>query len=244
MADGNYGRLGSACYCGIALVGSQTMYCSRRHSRDAYKAKNPERVRELDALSRQRHPKPQRTMCAYHVGYCADCGRAHGSRYRWAQCPPCARASQAERKRVAMLEASMALHRAAAKVVQCDECGFLFCPLYGSSNATLCQCCVPLRLRKWRRIHKSLRRARMRGAECESVDPFRVFDRDSWKCRLCGVKTPKAKRGTYADNAPELDHILPLSRGGAHTYVNTQCVCRKCNQSKSGSPLGQMLLFG
>jgi 5-methylcytosine-specific restriction endonuclease McrA len=24
-----------------------------------------------------------------------------------------------------------------------------------------------------------------------------------------------------------------LSKGGAHTYANTQCLCRKCNSDKS-----------
>jgi 5-methylcytosine-specific restriction endonuclease McrA len=29
--------------------------------------------------------------------------------------------------------------------------------------------------------------------------------------------------------APTLDHIVPLSKGGSHTYDNLQCACFRCN---------------
>lgn len=85
-----------------------------------------------------------------------------------------------------------------------------------------------------KRKHKSVRRARIRGGkQLESFDPFEIFDRDNWHCKACGVQTPKNKRGSFDDDAPELDHVVPLSKGGVHTRGNTQCLCRKCNGSKS-----------
>lgn len=87
---------------------------------------------------------------------------------------------------------------------------------------------------KSRRKHKSIRRSRIRGSDqLESFDPFEIFNRDNWHCKLCGIQTPRGKRGSFGDDAPELDHIVPLSKGGAHTRENTQCLCRKCNQIKS-----------
>lgn len=84
-----------------------------------------------------------------------------------------------------------------------------------------------------KRIDKSKRKAVLKGATIERVDPFDVFDRDGWKCMLCGIDTPKAKRGTQDDDAPELDHVIPISKGGEHSHANTQCSCRKCNLFKS-----------
>lgn len=96
-----------------------------------------------------------------------------------------------------------------------------------------------------RRKNKALRRALERGARTtQAVDPFVVFDRDGWRCQCCGVRTPKTKRGTYDSRAPELDHIIPVSKGGAHSYRNTQCLCRGCNGAKSDGVGGQMRLFG
>lgn len=80
---------------------------------------------------------------------------------------------------------------------------------------------------------KLARKLRERATAVESVNPYKVFDRDGWKCRCCGIDTPLEKRGSYAPDAPELDHIRPLSKGGGHTYKNTQLLCRQCNADKS-----------
>lgn len=91
---------------------------------------------------------------------------------------------------------------------------------------------------------RKARKLRQRGVAVESVNPIKVLDRDNWTCQLCGVKTPRKLRGSYADRAPEIDHILPISQGGEHSYRNVQCACRRCNIVKAGVPRGQMLLFG
>lgn len=83
----------------------------------------------------------------------------------------------------------------------------------------------------------------MRTQAVENVNPIKVFERDKWKCQICGVKTPRKLRGTLDDRAPELDHVMPLSLGGAHSYMNTQCACRKCNAEKSNTPPAQPSLF-
>lgn len=85
------------------------------------------------------------------------------------------------------------------------------------------------RLRKWATVY-------------QYINPIKVFNRDKWHCKLCGVSTPKSMRGTIALNAPELDHIIPLSKGGSHTYTNVQCLCRSCNNIKSDKLIGQLKL--
>lgn len=63
----------------------------------------------------------------------------------------------------------------------------------------------------------------------ERIDRVRVFTLYNWHCALCGVHTPQSKIGTYSPNAPTLDHIIPLSKRGTHTYDNVQLLCRRCN---------------
>jgi hypothetical protein len=93
-----------------------------------------------------------------------------------------------------------------------------------------------------RAASKASYKIRLRQATVERFDPFDVFERDGWRCHMCGIKTPKRLRGTYEDNAPELDHIVPLAAGGDHSRRNTACSCRKCNIAKSDKPLGQLRL--
>jgi hypothetical protein len=94
-----------------------------------------------------------------------------------------------------------------------------------------------------RKMEKALRRARGRVV-AERVSPRRVFERDGWRCQICGKATPSERRGSTRSNAPELDHRVPLSKGGAHTYANTQCACRACNGVKGNkTEAGQIALF-
>lgn len=138
-----------------------------------------------------------------------------------------------------------ATYKPTLKRCNCKTCGTKFiAKLGGGLYKQKCNACLDEVAKRARRIHKSKRRAACRGVSAESIDPIKVFDRDKWQCKLCGKRTPKLKRGTYEDDAPELDHIVPLSKGGAHSYANTQCACRKCNRVKAGRPLGQMLLIG
>jgi 5-methylcytosine-specific restriction endonuclease McrA len=86
--------------------------------------------------------------------------------------------------------------------------------------------------RKQKLAEKVRRRVRVRAQTTELVDPLAVFERDGWTCRICSRPTPACLRGSTDHRAPELDHIIPLARGGAHSYANTQCACRKCNGDK------------
>lgn len=84
------------------------------------------------------------------------------------------------------------------------------------------------------RAKRARRDALKRNAlSAESVDPISILSRDNWHCYLCGIHTPQELRGTYKSNAPEVDHVVPLSKGGLHAKSNLRCACRKCNRLKS-----------
>lgn len=124
------------------------------------------------------------------------------------------------------------------KMVVCKECGVEFWTEYGKPRTVFCsdECAR----KNHKRTGKAVRRARKKGLGCEVFDPLDVFKRDKWTCQLCGVKTPKNLRGTCNDEAPELDHIIPLALGGEHSMRNTQCLCRKCNRDKGATAQGQL----
>lgn len=128
---------------------------------------------------------------------------------------------------------------------ECKECGRLYQPKFGEKNKVFCSIkCGKRYMRKYRGSRDAKDRARQYGVKYESINPFKVFKRDSWHCQICGKPTPKKNRGTRYTNAPELDHRIPISKGGDHLYSNVQCSCRECNGLKSNNNnYGQLPLF-
>lgn len=51
-----------------------------------------------------------------------------------------------------------------------------------------------------------------------------VFMRDGFRCQYCGVK----------DRELTLDHVVPRSQGGPHTWDNIVSACKPCNHGKAG----------
>jgi hypothetical protein len=51
-----------------------------------------------------------------------------------------------------------------------------------------------------------------------------LFSRDGNRCQFCGNRFPTADLS--------IDHVLPQSRGGAHTWENLVCACIACNSRK------------
>lgn len=133
--------------------------------------------------------------------------------------------------------------------IGCKVCGTLFCRLPGQWNRGYCstQCYTTGRAiadKARRRVYKARRRALERGANAERIDPIAVFERDKWKCHLCGKHSPRLLRGTYNELAPELDHVVPLASGGGHTWSNVRLAHRMCNAAKRDKPMGQLMLDG
>lgn len=63
------------------------------------------------------------------------------------------------------------------------------------------------------------------------VDRYVVFERDNFLCKLCGAPMDMSA-APRSPLSPSIDHIVPVSRGGEHTYENTQSAHLTCNMSK------------
>jgi 5-methylcytosine-specific restriction endonuclease McrA len=63
---------------------------------------------------------------------------------------------------------------------------------------------------------------------------MRVIRRDQWICWVCGVRTIKRPGRNYHPLAAEVDHVVRLSDGGAHSERNMRCSCARCNRIRNG----------
>jgi hypothetical protein len=113
--------------------------------------------------------------------------------------------------------------------IACRECGGVFCPT-GRSKLFCSSICAK---RDEKRTSRKAYRYKVKAAKVGSVNPSIVFANAGWSCQQCGCETPINHRGTHLPTAPELDHIIPIAKGGEHSYSNTQCLCRSCNAAKS-----------
>jgi 5-methylcytosine-specific restriction endonuclease McrA len=61
-----------------------------------------------------------------------------------------------------------------------------------------------------------------------------VLSRDAYTCIYCGARPGDRRNGRWVTRADmTLDHLVPRSRGGGSTWVNTACACRWCNHRKA-----------
>lgn len=244
MADDKYVRLAAAhCKkCGVAFSKKCTaVYCSRKCGRRDWLDRNPAKANEY--ADRARLVPTLKRVCAVFFNTCRVCGKCWTAQKNALICSSECFKAEARAK---ALRYAIDQHRKAGKAVDCVECHARFCPLYGCKHGSLplCSPCADMRRARQRQIERRetgnhIRRAKHYGVAYKRFKLSSVLERDGWLCQLCGIATPKELRGLYVANAPEVDHIIPVSKGGPHLPSNCQCLCRACNLLKSDTyPIG------
>lgn len=85
-----------------------------------------------------------------------------------------------------------------------------------------------VKVARWRESRRR-RSMRLRELPSERFADREIFERDDWKCQICGAVVDPAI--TYPDpRSPSLDHLLPVSYvGSTHTRDNVRLACLGCN---------------
>lgn len=127
----------------------------------------------------------------------------------------------------------------------CKECGKTFTmrelresnPWNYSDNPTFCSRSCSKRFNKRESRHR--RRERGERRHCGSVSLHDLEIRDRNTCYLCGCMTNRSdysidERGNFVAGPtyPSIDHVVPLSKGGAHDIGNARLACCRCNAIK------------
>lgn len=226
---------GMCVICGRALTSRQRVTCSK-----------PCRTTRLMASDAYRRAQLKR----HTVRPCIVCGEDFASKHGEARfCPPC---NRCRRTRVAKPKPIRSARRRAAQrrlkraargssgrhVWTAGTCPVCAVPFVTNQPATVvCSPrCAKARSRRAQRqrhgrIDIARKRARHFGVKYEPISRHRVFERDAYRCGLCGGQTDPTHRVPHS-SAPTLDHVVPMSRGGSHTYDNVQCAHFECNWQK------------
>ncbi len=149
---------------------------------------------------------------------------------------------------------------------KCKICGVLFSPLYGYGRGGTSVCsneCKKVMMDNYKNEYKKTtaykeertrarHNRRIRKANNNSlvvIEKFariEIFERDKWKCGLCGGKVNPNLKHPHPKSAT-LDHIIPIAQGGMHIKENVQLAHMICNSRKGDrSVIGgeQMFLIG
>lgn len=115
-------------------------------------------------------------------------------------------------------------------LIFCVECGTRFSP---AKRTIVCcsEACSTQRNIRFDRLNTMTYRALKLDAWSEDVMPAVVYERDAWICQLCHEPIDRVLKWPDPRSA-SVDHALPLSRGGLHSYANTQASHLHCNTSK------------
>jgi hypothetical protein len=84
------------------------------------------------------------------------------------------------------------------------------------------------------RAHELRRRARKRSVFIEVVSVKKLLKWQHGKCYHCGYKINTGKSAPHPKSLT-IDHLVPLSLGGDHSYANTVASCWKCNCAIKGA---------
>ena len=163
--------------------------------------------------------EPPVLVVARDDGECAGCP-APASRGRVYCSEACGRAFKGSRLRRAKP------HPGGAHVRHCTYCGRAF-----TARAVTSRYCG--RACK-NRATVNGRRRRLAAVDARPYSKVAIFERDGWVCQLCDE--PINRMALWpADDSATVDHIVPVSRGGADAAENLQAAHWGCNRAKGTS---------
>lgn len=119
----------------------------------------------------------------------------------------------------------------------CECCGGLFIP----PKRGIKYCSRECRERVHNAVKKDRRLRRMARDGADKITLERLFDRDGGVCYICGgtcewTDCEQRESAFIAGNKyPSIDHVIPLSCGGAHVWGNVRLAHRICNTVKGAT---------
>lgn len=121
----------------------------------------------------------------------------------------------------------------------CHSCGTPFTPLLPAGHlAVYCSSRCGRREARARRRAVGRDYAHRPDRVIGNVRRHAIYERDRWRCQLCGRKV-NPKLSVPNPKAATLDHILPVSLDGTHEESNLQLAHFGCNSKKRNKVNGE-----
>ena len=94
----------------------------------------------------------------------------------------------------------------------------------------------PDKIRNYNRTQRARRKFALSSAESATTQEVKAWiDAQSPVCSYCAIE--------LSSDQIQLDHVIPLSKGGSHTIDNFAISCRSCNCSKGNKTLEEFTIY-
>lgn len=178
-------------------------------------------ARHLKTIERSKNDPPK---TSYHR-VCVNCGKPFETVYpAQIYCShSCTYEANLQQKREQWAAAYV------SRTFTCKECGRKVTTQCGNTSSVFCS--YECQQRYFDRSYKHRRQQQIKSAYREPVYFKKIYKRDGGVCQICGLPVPYDKSPEKLWSAT-IDHIQPLSLGGAHEPTNCQLAHRLCNSVK------------
>lgn len=136
------------------------------------------------------------------------------------------------------------------KVGTCAECGVVFVNK-GRTRVTCSSECSKRHANSKKEVKR--RKMELNGEIDSDITLVKLFNRDNGECYLCGDTCDwddkeERENGTVVGRTyPSIEHVVPISKGGRHTWDNVKLAHHYCNSIKSDKQItedtGQLVLM-
>ena len=228
--------------CGKEFTGRKKKYCSQECTDEARRIRNRERWREQNPDWNKEVSK----TCEYcgenftvatrykHAKYCSDeCRQMSKNKYGTANDYLEAMKPTWDKQNKQSQKRKEEEKQKKIRDVKCNVCG-----TRSETSQPNQKTCSQECSRRWKNRRKD-KRINKNNIVDRDITLATLYKRDKGYCYICGELTDKSdvvKHKTYSvvgDRYPSIDHVIPLSRGGKHSWDNIRLACHKCNSIKS-----------
>lgn len=166
--------------------------------------------------------------------------------YQTIECSGCKRKKreqEAEEKRIRQRQRLIDATLKAEEARQKEKAKWHPCPVCGAITNRPKYCCEKCADDHKERLKDARRRTRIKDATIDvDISLKAVYERDKGICYLCG-KPCDWNDFKYIENYfvvgknyPSIEHVIPLSRGGLHSWDNVRLAHHRCNTIKGIAP--------